>query len=82
MITERLGRHEGLLPINHKFNKICDIIGYFSKSKPKKFQIFVWLAAKKTIYAGARWRVLSNYLDMTRTALLNCPIKAKIANQI
>ena len=39
MITERVGRHEGLLPINHKFNKICDKIGYFSKSKPKKFQI-------------------------------------------
>ena len=22
-------RHEVLLPINHNFNKICDIIGYF-----------------------------------------------------
>ena len=29
MITDRIGRHEVLLPINHNFNKICDIIGYF-----------------------------------------------------
>ena len=25
MITDRLGRHEVLLPVNHNFNKICDI---------------------------------------------------------
>ena len=25
MITDRIGRHEILLPINHNFNKICDI---------------------------------------------------------
>ena len=24
-ITDRIGRHEVLLPINHNFNKICDI---------------------------------------------------------
>ena len=54
MITDRIGRHEVLLPINHNFNKMCDIIGYFL------------------------WRVLSNYLGMTRTVLLNCPIKAEI----
>ena len=29
MITDRIGRHEVLLLINHNFNKICDIIGYF-----------------------------------------------------
>ena len=29
MITDRIGRHEVLLPINHNFNKIGDIIGYF-----------------------------------------------------
>ena len=29
MITDRIGRHEVLLPINHNINKICDIIGYF-----------------------------------------------------
>ena len=25
MITDRIGRHEVLLPINRNFNKICDI---------------------------------------------------------
>ena len=29
MITDRIRRHEVLLPINHNFNKNCDIIGYF-----------------------------------------------------
>ena len=29
MITDRIGRHEVLLPINHDFNKICDILGSF-----------------------------------------------------
>ena len=29
MITDRIGRHEVLLPINHNINKICDLIGYF-----------------------------------------------------
>ena len=29
MMTDRIGRHEVLLPINHNLNKICDIIGYF-----------------------------------------------------
>ena len=40
MITNRIGRHEVLLPIiNHNFNKICDIIGYFFQSKHKKIEI-------------------------------------------
>ena len=29
MITDRIGRHEVLLPINRNFNKICATIGYF-----------------------------------------------------
>ena len=29
MITDQIGWHEVLLLINHNFNKICDIIGYF-----------------------------------------------------
>ena len=35
MITHRIGRHEVLLPINHNFNKICDIIGYFVNQKTR-----------------------------------------------
>ena len=40
MITDRIGRHEVLLPINHNFNKICSIIRLFFKSKHKKLKIF------------------------------------------
>ena len=32
MITDRIGRHEVLLPINHNPNKICYILGSFFKS--------------------------------------------------
>ena len=39
MITDRIGRHDVLLPINHNFNKICNIAGYFFESKHKKFDI-------------------------------------------
>ena len=46
MITDRIGRHEVLLPINHNFNKICNIIGYFLNKK-KGIRNFVLLAVKK-----------------------------------
>ena len=35
----RFGWHEVLLPINHNYNKICDILGFF-QLKHKKFQEF------------------------------------------
>ena len=28
-ITDRIGRHEVLLPVNHNFNKICDMKSSF-----------------------------------------------------
>ena len=39
MITDRIGRHEVLLPIHDDYNKICDVSG-FLKSKHKKFREF------------------------------------------
>ena len=36
IITDQIGRHEVLLPINQHYNKKCDILG-FSKSKHQKF---------------------------------------------
>ena len=39
MITDRFGRHDVVLPINHNFSKICDIVSYFFNSKHKKFEI-------------------------------------------
>ena len=78
MITDQTGWHKVLLSINHNFNTICNIIGYFFKSKHKKLEILVYKQWKKSHLACTWWHVLSNYLDMTCTVLLNCPIKAEI----
>ena len=45
MITDRTGRHEVLIPINHDFNKICDILGSFL-IKTQEIQRFFLLAVK------------------------------------
>ena len=68
MITDRIGRHEVLLPINHNFNKICDILGSFFNQNTRNSEIFL-LAVKKS-HLSAR--------VMARTFLLNCPVKAEI----
>ena len=62
MITDRIGRHEVSLPINHNFNKICEKKALFL-SAHKKFKVFL-LAVKKQC--------------TMRTVPLNCPIKAEI----
>ena len=41
MITDRIGRHKVLLPINRNFNKICDIIAYCPINCPIKAEIRV-----------------------------------------
>ena len=43
MITDCIGRREVLLPINHNFNKICDILGSFFKFRDN----FCWQWKKK-----------------------------------
>ena len=47
MITDRIGLHSVLLPINHNFNKICDILGSFL-IKTQEIPRFFWLAVKKS----------------------------------
>ena len=47
MITDQIEQQKVLLPINHNYNKICDIFG-FLKLKHKKFWVFL-LALKKAI---------------------------------
>ena len=47
MITDRSGRHEVLLPVNHDFNKICDILGSVFESKHKKFRDFFFASSEK-----------------------------------
>ena len=40
MITDRIGRHEVLLPINHNYNKICDILGFFKVKTQEILRVF------------------------------------------
>ena len=69
MITNRIGRRKVLLPINHNFNKICDIISYFFNQNTRKSK-FCFASSEKKRHLSAR--------VMARTVLLNCPIKAEI----
>ena len=52
--------------------------GSFFKQKLKKIQGFFASFKKSHLSESVRWRVLSNYLGMTHTVLLNCRIKAEI----
>ena len=81
MITDRIRRHEVLLPINHNFNKICDILGSFLNQNTRNSEIFLLAVKKKKPYKRARDGAccpITNYLGMMRTVLFNCPIKAEI----
>ena len=53
MSTDRIGRHEVLLPINHNFNKICDIIGYFLNQNTRNSK-FCFASSEKKIHLSAR----------------------------
>ena len=65
-------------PINHNFNKICDVMGYFLNQNTGNSKFCFANSEKKAILVRAWWHVLSNFLGMTRTVLLNCSIKAEI----
>ena len=54
MITDRFGRHEVLLPINHNFNKICDIIGYFLNQNKRNLKFCFASSEKKKPFKRAR----------------------------
>jgi len=40
MITDQIGRHNVLLPINHNYDKICDILGFFKLKTPEILRVF------------------------------------------
>ena len=78
MITDRIGRHEALLPINRNFNKICDLTGYFLNQNTRN---------SKFCFAGSEKKSHLSTCVMVRTVQLlrhdtycpiNCPIKAEI----
>ena len=47
MITDRIRQHEVLLLINHKHNKIWDILGSFLIKTQEILRVFFLLAMKK-----------------------------------
>ena len=54
MITDRIGRQEVLLLINHNFNKICDIIGYFLHQNTRNSTFCFASIEKKKSHLSAR----------------------------
>ena len=71
MITDRIGRHEVLLPINHNFNKICDIIGYFLNQNTRNSK-FCFASSEKKSHLSAR--VMACTVQLLRHDAY-CPIK-------
>ena len=49
MITDRIGRHDVLLPTNHNFNKICDIISYVLNQNIRNSKFCFASSEKKAI---------------------------------
>ena len=79
MITDRIGRHEVLLPINHNINKICDIIGYFLNQNTRNSKFCFASSGKKKSHLSAR--VMAHTVQLLRYDAycpINCPIKAEI----
>ena len=54
MITDRIRRHEVLLPINHNFNKTCNIIGYFLNQNTRNSKFCFASSEKKKPFKRAR----------------------------
>ena len=54
MITDRIGRHDVLLPISHNFNKMCDIIDYFLNQNTRNSKFCFASSEKKKPFKRAR----------------------------
>ena len=71
MITDRIERHEVPFPINHNFNKICDIIGYFLNQNTRNSK-FCFASSEKKGYLSTR--VMARTVQLLRHDAY-CPIK-------
>ena len=54
MIIDRIGQHEVLLQINHNFNKMCDIIGYFLNQNTRNSKFCLASSEKKKPFKRVR----------------------------
>ena len=68
----RIGRHEVLLPINHNFNKICNIIGYVLNQNTRNSKFCFASSEKKKSHLSAR--VMAHTVQLLRRDAY-CPIK-------
>ena len=71
MITDWIGRHEVLLPINHNFNKIFDTIGYFLNQNARNSKFCFASSEKKKCHLSAR--VMARTVQLLRHDAY-CPI--------
>ena len=71
MITDQIGRHEVLLPVNHNINKICDIIGYFLNQNTRNSK-FCFDSSEKKSHLSVR--VMACVVQLLRHDAF-CPIK-------
>ena len=69
MISDQIGRHEVLLPINHNYNKICYILDFFLIKTQEILRVFI---------ASSEKRPFKHACAMARTVPLHRPISAKI----
>ena len=74
-ITNRIGRHEVVLPINHNYNKIYYISGFVLIKH--NTSVFLLAVKKSHLSARVRWRVLSDYRHDAY-----CPITLSISAEI
>ena len=70
MITDRIGRHKVLLPINHKYNKTREKI---DKAKPTKD---LSSRGKKAILEAEGFRNIQEYLVTTRNQVKSAHMRS------
>ena len=70
MTSDRIGRHEVLLLINHNLTKFVICKALFFKTKTQEIPRFFFASSEKESHLSARL--------MARPVQLHCPIKAKI----
>jgi len=78
MITDRNGRQEVLLPIDHNYNEIYDDLGFLNQTQ-KVPRVFFFGGSEKKPFKWLMRACDGAYcpinLGMTRTVLLVCVIK-------
>ena len=48
MITDWIGQYEVLLPINHNYNKFCDILGFLKLKTQEMLEFFFFASGEKS----------------------------------